>query len=63
MAVEDAVARRLAELDRDVTARADARRAAADEVLRELHRLPTDDDKRAIRRNEAELYDDYGLPR
>ncbi len=62
-AVEDAVARRLAELDRDETARADARRAAAEEVLRELHRLLTDEDKRAIRRNEADLYDQDGLPR
>ena len=62
-AVEDAVARRLAELDRDETARADARRAAAEEVLRELHRLLTDEDKRAIRRNEADLYDENGLPR
>ena len=32
-AVEDAVARRLAELDRDETARADARHEAAEEVL------------------------------
>ena len=62
-AVEDAVARRLAELDRDETTRADARRAAAEEVLRELHRLLTDEDKRAIRRNEADLYDQDGLPR
>ena len=62
-AVEDAVARRLAELDRDETARADARRAAAEQVLRELHRLLTDEDKRAIRRNEADLYDQDGLPR
>ncbi len=62
-AVEDAVARRLAELDRDETVRADARREAADEVLRELHRSLTDEDKRAIRRNDAELYDDDGLPR
>ncbi len=62
-AVEDAVARRLAELDRDETARADARREAAEEVLRELERLLTDEDKRAIRRNEAELKNEHGLPR
>jgi antitoxin VapB len=62
-AVEDAVARRLAELDRDETARADARRKAADEVLRGLDRLLTGEDKRVIRQNEAELYDDDGLPR
>ena len=62
-AVEDAVARRIAELDREGDALAEGRRAAADEVLRELHRLLTDEDKRAIRRNQAELYDDNGLPR
>jgi antitoxin VapB len=62
-AVEDAVARHLAELDRDETARADARRKAADEVLRGLDRLLTGEDKRVIRQNEAELYDDDGLPR
>ena len=62
-AVEDAVARRLAELDRDETKRADARREAAEEVLRELHRMLTDEDKVAIRRNEAGLYDKDGLPR
>lgn len=43
--------------------RAEARRAAAEQVLRELDRLLTDEDKRAIRRNEAELYGDDGLPR
>ena len=53
----------LAELDRAETARADARREAADEVLRVLDRLLTDEDKRAIRRNEAVLYDENGLPR
>ena len=62
-AVEDAVARRLAELDRDETKRTDARRDAAEEVLRELDRLLTDEDKVAIRRNEAGLYDKDGLPR
>ena len=61
-AVEGAVARRLAELDRDETKRADARREAAEEVLRELHRMLTDEDKVAIRRNEAGLYDKDGLP-
>lgn len=62
-AVEDAVARRLSELDREQDARTEARGVAADDVLRELGRLLTDKDKRAIRRNEAELYDDNGLPR
>ncbi|MBO0879141.1 MAG: type II toxin-antitoxin system VapB family antitoxin [Mycobacterium sp.] len=62
-AVEDAVARRLAELDRAESARAEARRAAAEEVMRELGNLLTDEDKRSIRQNEAELYDDAGLPR
>lgn len=62
-AVEDAVARRLSELDRDDDARAAARHAAAERTLRELDNLLTDEDKQAIRQNEAELYDDNGLPR
>lgn len=62
-AVEDAVARRLAELDRDESERIALKRAAAGDVLREFARLLTDADKRAIRQNEKELYDDRGLPR
>ena len=62
-AVEDAVARRLAELDGDEQARARDRRKAAEDVLSQLGRLLTDDDKRAIRQNGADLYDDDGLPR
>ncbi|KZS68992.1 antitoxin [Mycobacterium kansasii] len=62
-AVEDAVTRRLAELDREETVRADARHAAAEEVLRELGKILTDEDRQLIRRNEVELYDDDGLPR
>lgn len=62
-AVEDAVARRLAEIDRDQGARVEARRAAAEEVLRDLGNALTHEDKSAIRRNEAGLYDDSGLPR
>jgi antitoxin VapB len=62
-AIEDAVARRLSELDREETARAESRRAAAEETLRELDKLLTDADKRAIGQNEIDLYDDNGLPR
>jgi hypothetical protein len=62
-AVEDAVARRLSELDRGESARADARRAAAEETLRKLDQLLTDEDKRVVQRKESELYDDNGLPR
>jgi antitoxin VapB len=62
-AIEDAVARRLSELDREETARAESRRAAAEKTLRELDQLLTDDDKRAIGQIEADLYDDRGLPR
>ncbi|ETW24888.1 type II toxin-antitoxin system VapB family antitoxin [Mycobacterium gastri] len=62
-AVEDAVTRRLAELDREETVRADARHAAAEEVLRDLGNILTDEDRQLIRRNEVELYDDDGLPR
>jgi hypothetical protein len=42
---------------------AQARRAAAEKTLRELDRLLTDEDKRAIRQAEVDLYDDHGLPR
>ena len=62
-AIEDAVARRLSELDREEAARAESRRAAAQSTLRELDKLLTADDKRAIGRNQADLYDDTGLPR
>lgn len=61
--VEDAVARRLSELDREDRARAEARRAAAEQTLRDLDKLLSDDDKRLIRRHEVDLYDDSGLPR
>lgn len=62
-AVEDAVVRRLSELDREDRARAEARRAAAEQTLRDLDKLLSDDDKRLIRRHEVDLYDDSGLPR
>ncbi|CCK56802.1 type II toxin-antitoxin system VapB family antitoxin [Mycobacterium canetti] len=62
-AVEDAVTRRLSELDREDRARAEARRAAAEQTLRDLDKLLSDDDKRLIRRHEVDLYDDSGLPR
>lgn len=62
-AVEDAVARGLSELDREDRARAEARRAAAEQTLRDLDKLLSDDDKRLIRRHEVDLYDDSGLPR
>lgn len=62
-AIEDAVARRLSELDREESVLAESRRAAAEETLRELDKLLTHDDKRAIGRQETGLYDDKGLPR
>ncbi|HEU0189722.1 MAG TPA: type II toxin-antitoxin system VapB family antitoxin [Mycobacterium sp.] len=62
-AVEDAVARRLAEIDQVEDGRAEARRAAAEQVLDELDAALADQDKQAIRRDIAELYDDAGLPR
>ena len=61
-AIEDAVARRLSELDLEETANADARNAAAEKVLRELEKLLTDEDRQLMRQNESELYDDKGLP-
>lgn len=62
-AIEDAVARRLSELDREETTRAEARRVAAEKTLQQLDTLLTDDDKRAIGQAETGLYDDDGLPR
>lgn len=62
-AIEDAVVRRLSELDREESAGRESRRAAAEQTLRELAEMLTDDDRRAIRQNEAALYDDNGLPR
>jgi len=61
-AIEDAVGRRLSELDREETANADARSAAAEKILRELEKLLTDEDRQLMRQNESELYDDKGLP-
>jgi antitoxin VapB len=62
-AVEDAVARRLAELERGDDAGAENRRAAAEQVLGDLTRTLTEDDRSAIARAESDLYDDVGLPR
>lgn len=62
-AIEDAVARRLADLDHENHARATARQSAADEILRELGRLMTKKEKRAVRKRDAEMYDEAGLPR
>ncbi|MBW0013985.1 type II toxin-antitoxin system VapB family antitoxin [Mycobacterium sp.] len=62
-AIEDAVSRRLSELDREETVRAESRRAAAEKTLAELGKFLTDDDKREIRQNEVGLYDEHGLPR
>lgn len=42
---------------------AESRRAAAEKMLQELDTLLANDDKSAIRQNQAELYDDHGLPR
>jgi hypothetical protein len=61
--VEEAVSRRLAELDQGTSLRAERRRADADGILRDLDRLLTADDKRAVRESEVDLYDDTGLPR
>ena len=62
-AVEDAVARRLAELDSDQKAQEIRRRQAADDVLDQLHQLLTEDDRRAIGQSAEDLYDTDGLPR
>jgi len=62
-AIEDAVARRLSELDREESVGSESKRAAAEKTLQELDKLLTDDDKRAIRQAEVDLYDDRGLPR
>lgn len=62
-AVEDAVARRLSELDRDEKARATKRIEAVKEVLSRLNGLLSDADKREIRQGQEDLYDANGLPR
>ena len=61
-AIEDAVARRLAELGTDGSAHADAKRQAAEQILVEIRRHLTDADKEAIRRADRDLYDEHGLP-
>lgn len=62
-AVEDAVARRLQELDDEDDRVAEGRAEAAEAVLEQLGGLLSDHDKAAIRRASADLYDDDGLPR
>jgi len=62
-AIEDAVARRLAELNCEESVGAESRRVAAEKTLRELDRLLSDEDRQVIHRNESGLYDDNGLPR
>ena len=62
-AVEDAVARRLTELDHDDEARIAGRRAAADDVLSALGKVLTEGDRMLIAEAEFDLYDDGGLPR
>ncbi|CAN5489596.1 type II toxin-antitoxin system VapB family antitoxin [soil metagenome] len=61
-AIEDAVARRLAELGKDLSAHTDAKRRSAEQVLIEMRRHLTDADREAIRRADVDLYDEYGLP-
>lgn len=62
-AVEEAVTRRLAELDCGDDKSLEKKRTAAADVLSQLQRLLTDDDKRAILHAQDDLYDDSGLPR
>lgn len=69
-AVEVAVLQRLASLDREVATEAareadgaGARREAAAALLRRIRDGLSDDDQRALRAAEAELYADTGLPR
>ncbi len=60
-AVEDAVARRLAELER--SAPTDASRAEVARIVVEFQSDLTPRDRERIRRSDAELYDEHGLPR
>ncbi|WP_062301054.1 type II toxin-antitoxin system VapB family antitoxin [Demequina subtropica] len=63
-AIEDAVRQRLARLDSEAGHRETAARLArARQVLAELDAQLTDDDRKAIRAAEHDLYDDAGLPR
>lgn len=56
-AVEDALRRRLAEVETS------HRRRRARAVLEEIWAGMTDDDREALRRAEDEMYDEAGLPR
>ncbi|UJH71168.1 type II toxin-antitoxin system VapB family antitoxin [Ornithinimicrobium sp. INDO-MA30-4] len=64
-AVEDAVARRLAELgSADVEAPwAHQRRAAMEKVVRACDAGLTDEDRERIRAAQEDMYDDLGLPK
>ncbi|WP_029288373.1 type II toxin-antitoxin system VapB family antitoxin [Cellulomonas sp. HZM] len=63
-AVEDAVARRLAEVEAGGrTGRADARWSEVEELLVEFRVDLAPDDRARMLRAEADLYDDLGLPR
>lgn len=59
-AVEEAVRARLAQITAD--AGGDTRRTRVDELLAELDRSMTASQRRRIRGEETELYDENGLP-
>lgn len=61
-AVEDAVVRRLAELDRTSDS-ASERSARAALIVGDIHRSLTAEERASIRRAESDLYDEAGLPR
>ncbi|WP_370618075.1 type II toxin-antitoxin system VapB family antitoxin [Mumia sp. Pv 4-285] len=61
-AVDDAVRRRLAELESSVPARRSVDAMRVDRLLVEFRRDLTDDDREAMRRADETLYDEQGLP-
>jgi len=62
-AVEDAVLRRLEELERSDGGFETSRRQEVDRLLVELRHGLSDEDRRELRAAESSLYDEQGLPR
>lgn len=61
-AIEAAVSAKLTELDHGHTAKDDARRAKAQQLLDELRRSLTEAERAELKAAERQLYDDTGLP-
>ncbi len=62
-AVEEAVRRRLEEIEHSETGTVGARRVEVEALLRDIHRDLSDEDRAAFRSAQRDLYDEAGLPR